>query len=158
MTKPKNIEVELLERVWCVADATSTHCNAVLRDLMELSLAHFFVLRVLLHAGRTLGTTDIARALGCSKPNASTLVARLEQLGCMVKRRHPRDTRAVSVGLSLRGVEDYNAGTDQLADEAARVFAALDADEKTQLLALLDKIRFPKRARALTRTQGPSLV
>ncbi len=104
-------DVELLEEVWRVAGASGAHCSALMGRTLELSLAHFRVLRLLAETPATLGASAVARELGCSKPNASQLVARLEQIECLRKERDGRDTRLMLLRLTQTRLRRLHEGS-----------------------------------------------
>jgi DNA-binding MarR family transcriptional regulator len=149
----RSIEVELLEGVWRIGDVAREHCSGMMQDRTDLPLAQFLVLRALVLATKTLRSTDLAQALGCSKSNVSQMIARLTQRGWIGASRQKSDARALGVGLTIRGLDRYIIGAEQLADDAARVFDPLSAEEKEQLRALLQKITFP-----VERAEEPPLV
>jgi DNA-binding MarR family transcriptional regulator len=142
----KKIDVQLLDHLWRLSTASNRHVEAIFQDLIDCSLPKFLVLRTLATMPPmqgALAATDIAKALGCSKANAGQLVTRLEEEGRIKKLSGGADGRVVGLRITAKGEQHYERCEEQLGAEAKRLLAGLDADEKRQLLALLEKVTFP---------------
>ena len=140
------IDVQLIENLWRASASSSRHVEAMLQELMECSVPQLLVLRTLAAQPAqegALAASDVARALGCSKANAGQLVNRLEERGRLKKVSGGADGRVVALRITPRGAEAHSRGEEQLATEAKRIFGKLDAREKQQLLALLEKVTSP---------------
>ena len=142
--KPRTRELDLLDQLWRLTDASRLHLEAILQDLMELSLPQFLALRWIDESARVSTPSEVARALGCSRANASELLATLVRRGCLSRFRNANDARRVWLVRTIRGGEDAERGEQQLAADADDFFAVLDDSEKDLLLGLLAKIRVPR--------------
>ena len=137
-------ELDLLDRLWRITDASRLHCDAIMQDLMELSLPQFLALRTLGETRTSPTPTYVARTLGCSRANASELLTALEKKRCLARHRDAHDGRRLWLNLTLRGGDDVARGEGQLVEEAVMIFEPLDDDEKELLHELLRKITFPR--------------
>jgi DNA-binding MarR family transcriptional regulator len=82
----------------------------------------------------------LSLALGVHRSAVVALVDDLEQRGLAERRRHPIDRRAYSLYLTPRGRE-LLAELERAADEEdAELLTALDAPERSQLIALLQRV------------------
>jgi DNA-binding MarR family transcriptional regulator len=134
------VEARLLAGLWRLAQVSTLHCEAVIQDTIEYSVAHLRVLRALDRWNRATTPSDLAKSLGCTRANVSQLLAHLELQGYVQRRREPDDLRRSPLVLTLRGRDAYATGERQLDAEASRVFEALDDGERRTLLALLEKL------------------
>lgn len=99
--------------------------------------------RILGEIGRNPGTTaqEILDYMAMDKSNFSKLIRRLEAQGLVQRRRLARDARRIALELTPEGMA-VNGELDRRAD--ARIAAQLqgmDAAQKTELMAAMDKIR-----------------
>ena len=142
--KPRPRELDLLDQLWRLTDASRAHCEAILQDLMELSLPQFLALRLVDESARVSTPSQVARALGCSRANASELLATLVKRGCVSRFRNANDGRRIWLVRTIHGADDAERGDEQLAADACDFFAAVDDAEKDLLFGLLEKIRIPR--------------
>ncbi len=135
----RSVDDHLLSHLWRVAQASARENDALMAEVVAHSAAEIAVLRVVA-SGAANTPTKVARALRCSRANACKLIAKLAMTGHLDRHRHPDDARAISLRITTHGVDALNSGEAQLAEDAARAFAALDEIEKLQLLGLLQKV------------------
>ncbi|AGL16241.1 MarR family transcriptional regulator [Actinoplanes sp. N902-109] len=99
----------------------------------------FAVLAALEEYGE-LSQAEIGRRLGLDRNNVNGIVTRLEQLDRLERRTDPQDRRRNIVAATESGLQylhDLNALARDVQDE---LLVALDADERQQLAALLEKV------------------
>jgi MarR family 2-MHQ and catechol resistance regulon transcriptional repressor len=105
-----------------------------------VSAAGFSALVVLTTADGSLELRTLRRRLGWSKPNATEVVATLEDRGLVSRRRLISDRRAVVVELQPPGRELVERLFPGHADRVSRTFDALDETEKRSLAELCRKL------------------
>lgn len=139
--------VALLEETLRVAKVVLAHCDAVMKDYTELSLAELLVLRALGDSPGPMSSKELARERRCSKANMSVLVRRLLGLELVrrERRRHARRTRApYPLYLTDRGFASYERAKPMLVELAQMLFAGLDRGEVKSLVGLLSRITSPE--------------
>lgn len=137
-------ELHLLHELWRLTDASRSHLDAMMQDLMELSLPQLLLLQTLGDPKNRHTPTSAARRLGCSGATVTKLLAALERKGCLTKFRHANDARQTWLVLTIGGGDDLERADEQLAADAEEFFAPLDDAEKDMLVGLLVKIRIPR--------------
>jgi MarR family transcriptional regulator, 2-MHQ and catechol-resistance regulon repressor len=105
-----------------------------------VSAAGFSVLVVLTTAGGSLELKTLRRRLGWSKANATEVTATLEAADLVLRRRHPRDRRAVVIDLTFAGRQLVERLFPAHATRVERAFGALDEGEKRSLAELCRKL------------------
>ena len=91
---------------------------------------------------------ELADCLAVDDTTATRLADRLEELGVAERRREPGDRRATVVALTLAG-EDLVAGVAAQRQQFFRdVLAALEPDERGELVRLTEKAANSLRARS----------
>ena len=91
---------------------------------------------------------ELADCLAVDDTTATRLADRLEELGVAERRREPGDRRATVVALTLAG-EDLVAGVAAQRQQFFRgVLAALEPDERRELVRLTEKAANSLRARS----------
>lgn len=86
---------------------------------------------------------EVAARLHCDPSTVSLAADKLESAGLVARQPHPVDGRKRVLALTERGRELWEALTRRLHDSG--LFAGLDVQEQDALLALLKKIRDPRR-------------
>ncbi len=109
-------------------------------DRERLSPAGFSALVVLTTAGGELELRTLRRRLGWSKPNATEVTATLESRGFVSRARHPRDGRAVVIGLTAAGEDLVERAFPAHTRRVTAAFATLDETEKRSLAELCRKL------------------
>ena len=105
-----------------------------------VSAAGFSALVVLTTADGSLELRTLRRRLGWSKPNATEVVATLEDRGLVSRRRLISDRRAVVVELRPPGRELVERLFPAHADRVSRAFDTLDETEKRSLTEICRKL------------------
>lgn len=105
------------------------------------SVARLRAMRMLAQAQKPLRMRDLSEMAGIAARTATTIVDSLERDGLVERVRHPQDRRAFLVRLTDEGLRCHREAeeVDRLA--LAEATAALDADDRAQLRALLGRIR-----------------
>lgn len=83
---------------------------------------------------------DYGAALHLPKSTLTSLIDRLEKEALVKRVLSPRDRRSYSLALGARGPEFLRLYTAYQEEIGGRILAALDAAERRQLLALLEKV------------------
>jgi DNA-binding MarR family transcriptional regulator len=82
----------------------------------------------------------LARLQRIESPTLCRMVDRLERDGLVERRRHPDDRRAICVYLTATGRRAARRGQASAGDVERALFGVLDADEREQLAAMLDRL------------------
>lgn len=104
------------------------------------SLSDFAVLEVLMHLG-PLPVNTIGAKILLTSGSITSAVQRLEKQGQVIRVRGEGDARVVMVHLTAKGREEIECAFAAHAKALDGLFGVLDADEKTQLMKMLKKIR-----------------
>jgi DNA-binding MarR family transcriptional regulator len=114
-------------------------CQEYFDGLMETSglRARHFRLMALLGEADSLSQVEIGERLNIDRNTIVLLLDDLEALGCVTRRRDPRDRRAHCVSLTETGKKQWAHGLEMARRTNEAVFAPLESDERTQLHALL---------------------
>jgi DNA-binding MarR family transcriptional regulator len=99
---------------------------------------HLITLRLLADRG-PLSQQGLGEALSLDPSNVVGLLNDLEERGLIVRRRDPADRRRHIVELSPSGEEEVVLSDERAVVVEDRLFAALDADERTTLYELLQR-------------------
>ncbi|WP_457637806.1 MarR family winged helix-turn-helix transcriptional regulator [Oceanithermus sp.] len=89
------------------------------------------------HPGSSVG--EVAAAMGLSAPTVSVSLRRLERMGLIERRPHPKDHRAVQLYLSRSGLELQRQVRRFRQRLAEAILEGLEPGERDQLLRLLAK-------------------
>lgn len=114
-------------------------------DQYALRAVDFSVLS-LLKANPNITQKRLSQAISVSPPNLAILLDRLEQRGLLLRQRNPLDKRSQTLVLTNKGMilcEQAETTVSKLENEAT---AMLSADERKQLLLLLQKVFLPTTA------------
>ena len=107
-----------------------------------LSAARYEVLHAIFLAG-PLPMSQVAVRLRVSPRTITDLVDGLEADGYVERSQHPTDRRKTVLTLTPAGLDALAAARSVRLADAAGYLAVLDADERTTLAALLDKVIAP---------------
>ncbi|HVS79621.1 MAG TPA: MarR family transcriptional regulator [Candidatus Paceibacterota bacterium] len=83
---------------------------------------------------------DIAEYLHILSPSATDIVNRLVRDGKLERRKDKADKRIVRLHLTPSGKKMLNAGLKQMKERLQAALSVLNAEEKSELAALLEKI------------------
>jgi len=113
-----------------------------------LTMPHAYALLELRSAG-AMSVSELSQRLSIDRTNVSRLCLRMQELGELVRERHPRDGRAILVQLTPEGEQAARAVDAASASHFERVLASLegDADPVIDVLGRL--------TRALRRSTSP---
>jgi DNA-binding MarR family transcriptional regulator len=125
-------------RVAAAARLLRSSADAALAPLGVAAPAFGVLLRLAERDG--LSQAELARHQAVEAPSMCRMVDRLERDGLVERRRDGDDRRVVRVHLTDRGQAALADGTTLLAPHETRVAAALTADERRQLINLLDRL------------------
>ncbi|MFI1839803.1 MarR family winged helix-turn-helix transcriptional regulator [Streptomyces olivaceoviridis] len=105
------------------------------------SVARLRAMRMLAGAPKPMRMRDLSEMAGIAARTATTIVDSLERDGLVERVRHPQDRRAFLVRLTDEGLRCHREAEeiDRLA--LAEATAALSADDRARLRALLGRIR-----------------
>ncbi|MFJ8795213.1 MarR family winged helix-turn-helix transcriptional regulator [Streptomyces sp. NPDC102462] len=105
------------------------------------SVARLRALRMLARAERPLRMRDLSEMTGVAARTTTSIVDSMERDGLVERVRHPHDRRAFLLRLTDEGLRCHREAeeVDRLA--LAEATAALDADDRAHLRALLAHIR-----------------
>lgn len=93
------------------------------------------------HVGTELTATDIVRRFNVTKATASQMLHRLEKKDLITMSASAKDGRQKVITLTKRGKEVFLKFEDSFASINAQVVKGLSADEKNEMIRLLEKIR-----------------
>ncbi|WP_438302684.1 MarR family winged helix-turn-helix transcriptional regulator [Streptomyces sp. HUAS TT11] len=105
------------------------------------SVARLRALRMLARSEQPLRMRDLSEMTGVAARTTTSIVDGLERDGLVERVRHPHDRRAFLLRLTDKGLRRHHEAeeVDRLA--LAEATAALDADDRARLRALLARIR-----------------
>jgi DNA-binding MarR family transcriptional regulator len=110
-----------------------------------------FVLLAILSQEDSLTQQELARRASSDANTVRAMLLLLEGRGLVAREKHPTDGRARSVALTPRGRRAYDRLWAAGEPVRARLLAALEPDEVSSLLGLLDRV-----TRAMTPTARTS--
>ena len=122
------------------AESTVRRRLAAELERAGVSAAGFSALVVLTTADGSLELRTLRRRLGWTKPNATEVVATLEERGLVRRRRLVTDRRAVVVELLPPGRELVERLFPAHTDRVSRAFDSLDEEEKRSLTEICRKL------------------
>ena len=146
-----DVEVEgIVDRISGLSRRLQRSMNETLAEF-GLDTAEYKVLGSLSQAGEPHRSTPgrLARRMELSSGAMTNRLDRMEEAGLVRRLPDPDDRRGVLVELTEQGRETYRDAVGVQAKKEALVTGGLDADEKTQLNALLRKmmVEFERRER-----------
>ena len=83
---------------------------------------------------------QVAQMLGIRPQSASEAVATLEEQGLIVKSPNPQDKRSVLLHITPEGRDRQAQMLEERMQNACRIFASLNEEEKHTLQCLLEKV------------------
>ncbi len=129
----------LAEAFWGVARALRHVSRAALQP-WEVSPSHSRALRMLDHHG-TMRLSELSEHLRIAPRSTTEVVDALEERGLVERRPDPTDRRATLVAVTDAGKATGEAIRAASMAESERLFADLTSEERTQLMAILRKLR-----------------
>ena len=95
----------------------------------------------LLREGETMTQRELTERLGIRPGSASELVGKLERAGLITRTPSETDRRTADIALTEAGAARREEWAGKEKNGMGELFAALSEEEKTSLLALLEKLR-----------------
>jgi DNA-binding MarR family transcriptional regulator len=131
----------LAHRVGFLLARGHLECLAIAGEVMEPGLTpkHFGCLAVIVADG-PLSQQELGERLRVDRTTIVALVDELERRGFLARRRNPSDRRAYALEATPAGRRWRERTEAQLADAEARILAALEPEERDQLIGLLQKL------------------
>ena len=83
---------------------------------------------------------ELARRLGVTEKTVTGVVDRLEREGCLHRERDTGDRRVVRCHLTPKGARTYAELDAHLLEKLSHILGLLDAEDRTALFALLQKL------------------
>ena len=83
---------------------------------------------------------ELARRLGVTEKTVTGVVDRLEREGCLQRERDMADRRVVRCHLTDKGARTYAELDAHLLEKLSQMLAMLDAEDRSALFALLQKL------------------
>jgi DNA-binding MarR family transcriptional regulator len=105
----------------------------------ELTLPQLYAL-IFMNADKALKMNELATLLHCDPSNVTGIIDRMFAQKDIERRENPNDRRAKLVSLTPKGVDLQSEVLKKIFANEPKMFAALDAAEKKQLLTLLLKL------------------
>ncbi|MGM9383775.1 MarR family winged helix-turn-helix transcriptional regulator [Streptomyces antibioticus] len=105
------------------------------------SVARLRAMRMLARAEQPLRMRDLSELTGVAARTATSIVDSLERDGLVERLPHPTDRRAFLLRLTEEGLRCHREAEEVDRQALAEATAALDADDRAQLRALLARIR-----------------
>ena len=132
---------EAVLNVLRTADALQRGLELLLKS-HGITAAQYNVLRILRGAGKQgLPCGGIAERLITAEPDITRLLARMERLGLLVRKREVTDRRVVTTTATKRGLQLLNRVEAPLRELQQKQFALLNEREIASLIGGLEKVR-----------------
>jgi MarR family transcriptional regulator for hemolysin len=106
---------------------------------LGFGMAYLPVLVALAEDG-TLLQKDLAQRARVEQPTMAALLTRMERDGLIRREKHPTDGRAVRIALTSRAEANLADALDALAAVAERATSGFDPDEKSAVIALMQRM------------------
>jgi DNA-binding MarR family transcriptional regulator len=140
MNAPTPYLLETFEALCGAAHALSRLIISDTKAVLRPSPAQLLVLRALDCAGQPFNIGDLARRLGCSRPNASTMVARLVHVGWVARIEDLRNRRERYVAITEQGRWVLDTAVARVAPALDEAIGMLDARQQRTLVKYLRRI------------------
>lgn len=122
--------------IWNLRDIGHT-----MRSIFEGKGSQKRILIVLYEFG-TVTQSDLTQHLGIQSGSASEVLAKLESAGFITRMPSETDRRTMDVRLTETGIAMAAEAKKEREERHDQMFACLSNDEKTELLAMLEKLNF----------------
>lgn len=126
--------IESLVRLWRVL-----HTVSAPNQQGDITAEQFWLLRQLRRMGPSR-VGDLAAALGIAQNSVTTASQRLETRGMLTRQRSRDDERVVNLALTEEGAARVDAWRERRRTILEELLADLDAGEREQLHALLERV------------------
>ncbi len=128
-------------QLWVTLDRVYTILSRNLSakvSALGLTTPQYRVLRQLGGAGRS--ASELAALLGVTPGNLTGILDRLEQEGLLSRERGKTDRRSLQVRITPAGEALMSRAVPEMHQHLRQLFTTLDADEVTQMKALLERL------------------
>lgn len=95
---------------------------------------------IILRESGTITQKDLTERLGIQPGSASEIISKLENAGLIVRVQNETDRRTTNIVLTDYGGKLASEAAEQRQKRHEEMFACLTAEEKTELLSLLEKV------------------
>lgn len=112
----------------------------IMRSLYEGKGSQKHTLIVLDKIGRSITQQELTRRLGIQPGSASEVIAKLESAGYIRRTPNETDRRTVDIELTETGKISAAQASQQRIRRHEEMFSCLSAEEKNELLSLLEKV------------------
>ncbi|MBI4557917.1 MAG: MarR family transcriptional regulator [Candidatus Hydrogenedentes bacterium] len=106
------------------------------------------LLRYQAKEGGGLSQVDLSRMMLVNRANITTLIDRMEKAGLVKRTPAPADRRSNIVRLTARGKGLVRRVEGAYIQEVSRIVGALDNDELSKLVGMLERVRWSLTGRA----------
>lgn len=147
MTNPDVLEDEIVSALRRIVRAIDLQSRRMVEEC-GLTGPQIVVLR---EAGRLSGSSisALARAVSLGQPTVSGILDRLEAQGLVRRKRSTQDRRSVYVSVTPQGARVLKKAPSLLQDRFRSELSRLDEWERTQILALLQRLASMMDAEAI---------
>lgn len=113
--------------------------NHVMRSLYEGKASQKRILIILNEVG-SITQRDLTMRLGIQPGSASEILSKLENAGFLLRTMSETDRRTANLSLTEKGIQAALEAAGQRSRRHVEMFSCLSESEKTELLALLEKL------------------
>ena len=147
MATPDLLEDQIVSALRRIVRAIDLHSRRMVEEC-GLTGPQIVVLREAQRLSRA-SVSALARAASLGQPTVSGILDRLEAQGLVRRRRSTEDRRAVYVAITAKGTRTLAASPSLLQDRLRSELARLEEWERTQMLALLQRLAFMMDAESI---------
>lgn len=113
--------------------------NHVMRALYEGKASQKRIL-IMLDEVKSITQRDLTMRLGIQPGSASEILSKLENAGFILRTMSETDRRTANISLTEKGTQAAQEAAEQRSRRHVEMFSCLEESEKTELLALLEKL------------------
>lgn len=113
--------------------------NHVMRALYEGKASQKRIL-IMLDEVKSITQRDLTMRLGIQPGSASEILSKLENAGFILRTMSETDRRTANILLTEKGTQAAQEAAEQRSRRHVEMFSCLEESEKTELLALLEKL------------------
>lgn len=113
--------------------------NHVMRALYEGKASQKRIL-IMLDEVKSITQRDLTMRLGIQPGSASEILSKLENAGLILRTMSETDRRTANISLTEKGTQAAQEAAGQRSRRHVEMFSCLEESEKTELLALLEKL------------------
>lgn len=128
-----------------IMQAVDSHSRRLMQGT-GLSVPQILVLQALAASEAPIGTGALAQQLNLTQGTVSAILERLERKALIARARAGTDRRRVQITLTAVGRETLDAAPPLLQDHFLQRFGELPGDDRSQILASLQRVATLMRA------------